>query len=239
MSHKASAYMRELTQAPNGEFLTRNEKLFGLILADYHQAGTRHTFPSLATLAADCLMDERMARRVLQSMERKGVVRRIRPVFQYRGITSFYIFPEIDKEGAVAPLPTPKKEGTVAPLKNCINGLVQKEGRRRAEGGQKGGKITPLYKKEELVTVTSNTPLPPASGGKPIAHKPRRFTRRQRAAQVGVYNPERNATPWNFPDDPRAQELSDRNPQDLTIEELSYLFEAQAREKEKRLQQIN
>jgi hypothetical protein len=183
MSHKASAYMRELTKAPNGEFLTRNEKLFGLILADYHQAGTRHTFPSLSTLAADCLMDERSARRVLHSMERKGIVKRIRPVFQYRGITTFYIFPAIDGD---------QKEDTATPLKEG----GQKEGRRRAEGGQKGDKTLPPYK-EELVTVTikPTTPLPPspqaAKGGKlqdiaPVSNgtPPKTTPRKKRIAEA-------------------------------------------------------
>lgn len=110
--------------APNGVKLTRTEKLVALVLADYHQIGDKHTFPSLVSLAGESLMDERMCRRTLASLEEKGVILRVKPDVQFRGVTTFYTFPEIDKEGSGTPLKKPRKEG-------------DKGGGRGAEGGRK------------------------------------------------------------------------------------------------------
>lgn len=124
MSWKAAGYVKEMVVAPNGVKLTRTEKLVALVLADYHQMGDKHTFPSIATMAGESLMDERMCRRTIASLEEKGVILRVKPDLQYRGVTTFYTFPEVDKEGAHTPLKKPKKEG-------------DKGGGRGAEGGQK------------------------------------------------------------------------------------------------------
>jgi hypothetical protein len=172
---KASAYIKELIVCPNGERITRSEKLVALVLAEFHQVST---FPSVRTIAEDSLMDERACRRLLASLERKGVILREHGDRQGRGQTTFYFFPAITAErGAwassffamkrtefAAPdrpkgpkrveIPK-KKEGTAAPLFL---------GERRTEGGQKEDKIGAAYKEEqEQEQKLRTTPLPPSA----------------------------------------------------------------------------
>ena len=102
-----------------------------------------------------------------------------------------------------------------------------------------GGKRQRQYK-EVRETKRESKKLPPtpiASQRGSVPH--RRQTRKQRRALVGIYDPERDATPTTFPDDPRAQEISDRIAHDdktLTLSDLGYFHDAQAQEKRKRIQ---
>jgi hypothetical protein len=103
------------------------------VLADSHQDKAKtYTFPSVSTIAEDALMDERVCRRLLASIERKGVIERVHPEVQYRGITTFYRFPALDKEGG-QPVPPSKND---------------KGDRRGTEGGPKGDE-SPITNKEE------------------------------------------------------------------------------------------
>jgi len=123
MSWKASAYVKSLIDCPSGDRITRNEKLVALVLADSHQDKAHaHTFPSVENIAEDSLMSKRECQRVLASLEQKGVISRVRPEVQYRGVNTFYKFPHIDKEGC-QPVTLPKNKD------------VQKDGEK---GGQKG-----------------------------------------------------------------------------------------------------
>jgi hypothetical protein len=129
MSWRASAYIKALVMCPNGERISRTEKLVGLVLADSHQdKASLFTFPSVRMIAEDSLMDERVARRLLASLERKGVIERERAESQGRGQTTFYRFPALDgarveKGGHGVPLP----DGSFS-------------GKRGTEGGRKEDK---------------------------------------------------------------------------------------------------
>ena len=73
MSWKAAGKVKELT-----EDITRSEKLTLLILADYYSDATGRCDPSIGRLADECLISERHLVRVLQSLDRKGLIRIIK-----------------------------------------------------------------------------------------------------------------------------------------------------------------
>lgn len=100
MSVRAVAYMKELHTCPNGEIVTRTEKLIGIVLGDSHQdRANRRTFPSVDMIAEDGMVSERTCQRVLASLERKGVIRREYPGGIGRGKTTYYFFPALDDKG--------------------------------------------------------------------------------------------------------------------------------------------
>lgn len=71
MSWKASGYVKELRKG-----LTVTEKFVLLILAEYHSTEHKAAWPSVATLAADCLMTERGVQQILMRLiENKFIVR--------------------------------------------------------------------------------------------------------------------------------------------------------------------
>lgn len=134
MSWRASGYMKMLRICPNGERITRNEKLVGLVLADSHQDKSHtYTFPSVEGIAEDSIMSKRECQRVLASLEAKGVIQRVRPEVQFRGVTTFYRFPALEEEGRQA-VTLPDTEG-------------------RQKGGQKGDrrvtKTAPYIEEQE------------------------------------------------------------------------------------------
>jgi Helix-turn-helix domain len=144
MSWRASAYIKEMKVCPKGEPLTRSEKLVAYALADSHQdRGNSHTFPSVEVLAEDSLMTKRECQRILASLECKGVITRIRPTVQFRGVTTFYRFPLLD-DTRVRVTPKPplrkKKGDTQATLNLPV---------RVTEGCQKGDISRPVYKEEQ------------------------------------------------------------------------------------------
>jgi hypothetical protein len=112
VSHRATLYAKELRTGPSGELVTKLEKLVLYALADYHQdkLGT-NTYPSVSTLAEESLMDERSCRRLLASLEAKGVIQRLRGERQGRSHVTFYRFVELDK----AAVENTQKGGLCAP----------------------------------------------------------------------------------------------------------------------------
>jgi len=157
MSWKASAYVKTLVECPNGERISRTEKLVALVLADSHQEKAHaFTFPSVKTIAEDSLMDPRVCRRVLASLERKGVIERQRAQNQGRGQLTFYRFPALDslkpKGGQVVPLSLPNKA-------DAVSSLFLAE--RRTEGGRKEDKTAPPSIEEQEQELKNTTPPNP------------------------------------------------------------------------------
>ncbi len=74
MSWKASAYVKELVFAPNGERLTRSEKLLLLVLADYHDERLNEAWPSVKSWAEDAMMSEQRLKELRTGLIRKGVI---------------------------------------------------------------------------------------------------------------------------------------------------------------------
>lgn len=153
MSWQASAYVKELVVCPNGERLTRTEKLVALILADSHQIrAERCTYPSVREMAADALIDLRTCRRLLTSLAQKGVIEILRPERQGAGKINCYRFPQLDKGGQDTLLFYAK---------------------RGAEGGQKEDKSGtpphPLLGRTRTRTKTNPPPSPsPQAGGETL-----------------------------------------------------------------------
>jgi hypothetical protein len=139
---------------PNGERISRAEKLVALVLADSHQdkASTR-TFPAMKMIAADSLMDPRVCRRIMASLERKGVIEREREANQGRGQITFYRFPALDEKG------------------DMVSSFFQ--GKRRTEGGRKEDKTAiPPIEEQEQEPKQKLHPLPPQAGGGCAAPSP-------------------------------------------------------------------
>ncbi len=137
MSWRASAYIKELLVCPNGDQISRTEKLVAMILADSHQDKAKaYTFPAVATIAADAVMDERVCRRILGALERKGVIFRERAERQGRGQMTYYRFPALDGEAK-----TQLQKG------DTMSSFFS--GERGTEGGPKGDKNGVAYKEEQ------------------------------------------------------------------------------------------
>jgi hypothetical protein len=89
MSWKATAFVKDLR-----ENLTVPEKFVLLILADYHRSDDKVAWPSVSTLAYDCLMEERSVSRILSRLEEKQFIRRLAGCG--RGKMSVYQFIGLD-----------------------------------------------------------------------------------------------------------------------------------------------
>ena len=98
MSWQASAYIKKLRAAPNGERITAYEKLILLHLADAHNEDRGICWPSQPTIADDCMVSVRHVQNLLHALEKKGVIRVIRPERNGRGRYLSYSFPELDVE---------------------------------------------------------------------------------------------------------------------------------------------
>ena len=156
MSWRASAYIKQLVVCPNGERITRTEKLVALVLADSHQdKASARTYPAVKMIAEDSLMDPRVCRRVLAALERKGVIERERATNQGRGQITFYRFPELDSKQV-----SPEKEDTMSSF------FLAK---RRTEGGRKEDKTAPPSIEEQEQELKTNYPLYPPQAGEPGA----------------------------------------------------------------------
>lgn len=165
MSHRATLYAKELRICPNGELVSKMEKLVLYALADYHQDKMGvYTFPSVERIAEESLMDNRSCRRLLASLECKGVIERQRGEHQGRGHLTFYRFPQLDshpsKQRPLAGDPVLKadaKGGQAVPLSEQI--LLSKRG---TKGGQKADIIHLPYLEEqerEQEPITPPRPL--------------------------------------------------------------------------------
>jgi len=153
VSHRATLYTKDLQVCPNGEAVSRMEKLVLYALADYHQDRLGvNTYPSVASLAEESLMDERMCRRLLASLERKGVLAREWGENQGRSHVTFYRFLQLDQAGKGG-CPRPPSAAAVS-------------GERGTKGGQKGGKSgTPSMEEQEQEQKQILPPIPPQAGG--------------------------------------------------------------------------
>lgn len=161
MSSKASAYAKELIVCPNGELVSRGEKLVLIVLADAHQVRKeRFTYPSIDAIAPEALCDRRTCQRHMAGLERKGVILRLRPPNQGRGMQVFYFFPALDE------IP----EGWQDAALFCGHEIGGKGGKRAAEGRQKGGNLfaPPVgraqERKQQLKQKQVQPPYPPQAG---------------------------------------------------------------------------
>src|SRR5689334_16098734 len=102
-SWEATRWAKKIIVCPNGELITRTEKLLLQIIADYH--GDNGCTATVATLAGDALLSRRQAHRLLASLERKRVLR----VQKARGLSSRY-FLNLDAAVRRPPVGAPIEE---------------------------------------------------------------------------------------------------------------------------------
>ena len=78
MSWANTAYIKKLNVTPDGQPLSKSEKLLLFVLADYHNEDSNEAWVSLARLAAQSLQSPSGTIRLLQGLERKNVLQIIR-----------------------------------------------------------------------------------------------------------------------------------------------------------------
>ena len=152
MSWQATAYVKTLVTAPNGEPITRSEKLLLFVLADSHNAGRRVAWPSVTTMAFDCLMSERQIQYILRSVEPKGIIEIIRPLRTGRGYYQCYRFVALDADCDVK-----QKGAMVAPF--SAPETAQEPCKTTHKRTKEGCKIARLHKEsgiEQGTLVTKN-----------------------------------------------------------------------------------
>ena len=98
MSWEAVDYIEKLRTAPNGQKITKDEKLVLLYLAGAHNEGIGLAWRSVRTISADCHISLRQVQVILRDLERKGVIEIIRPTKNGRGRFLRYGFPELDAQ---------------------------------------------------------------------------------------------------------------------------------------------
>ena len=146
MSHAANIYVKKLEAAPNGDVIPASERALLWYLADCHseEAGGI-AWPSMKTLAKHMDLGERQVRRLVTSVEKKGIIGRIAQTRENGSCqsNSFY-FVELQ---ALPIAPAPRFLTCAKPKKN---------GGKRPKNGAK-----PVEKPEEDTPPT----LTPMSGG--------------------------------------------------------------------------
>lgn len=129
--------VKELTRTLDGVPFTRDAKFVYLLLADYHNAARRTSWPSVVQLASEALMAERHCRRQLRWLEVHGEIRQVSTGVG-RGAVCEYLFLRLDVEekgGQPVPLSGTEKGDTIGPPSAPERGT---------EGGQKGDWESPL-----------------------------------------------------------------------------------------------
>jgi hypothetical protein len=153
MSWKATAYVKELTVAPNGARITPAEKLLLFVLADYHHTNKDIIWPSQATLAEEALTTERNIRRLVDSLVDKGLLEV--QTFAGRGATAAYRFTANLTE-TKGNQPAQEKEDGLSPFPS------EETGRKADIGDAKSGRKednsdTAIRKNREPVSTTGNS----------------------------------------------------------------------------------
>lgn len=122
MSWKATAYIKDVYVAPNGEKLLPLEKLVSFNIADSYNNDRGFAWTSEPLLAQQSLCSVRHLRRVLANIERKGLlsIRRHR----VRGWANEYSFPEMPRG-----TPCPPNEGSKGDME-ALQGGQQRAPRR-------------------------------------------------------------------------------------------------------------
>lgn len=94
MSWAATAYIKNLRRAPNGEPITKGEKLVLIILSDYYHDEKGYAWPSLSRLADESLHSRRGVVLTLHALERKGLLCIVRsPDAVTKRVSNHYRFP--------------------------------------------------------------------------------------------------------------------------------------------------
>jgi hypothetical protein len=97
VSFKATQYVKHLTTAPDGSRITPSEKGVLMQLADDHNEDRGCAWPRITKLAPRCNMHEVHCRRLIRSLEKKGLLESTPDLRDNGGRTSNqYRFPAID-----------------------------------------------------------------------------------------------------------------------------------------------
>jgi len=184
MSHAASAYVKELRVAPNGEPVSPTEKALLTVLADDHRKEVGFAWSSMKTIAANACMTVRTARRHIAELERKGIIRRVAMRREYDGGQSSndYVFPGLDGDNGRPAEGSPEREQWKQRVREIVR--TPRSELTGGEGGKtrvnRGGKcptppvkndlpprseLTALEPLKEPSMEPEASPLPPASGG--------------------------------------------------------------------------
>ena len=95
MSWKATSWAKDVLTCPNGQKITRSEKLLLMVMADQHTTHQEMVFVSQKNLSIESILSVRHLRRTLDSLEKKGVIKTETGLG--RGNLSGYSFPQLRK----------------------------------------------------------------------------------------------------------------------------------------------
>ncbi len=176
MSWKGTAFVKEIRSG-----LTVTEKFVLLMLGEYHHSESRSTWPSIQTIAQDCLMTERAVQGILSRLEQKEFIKR--DLGGGRGRTTAYKIVGLDcKKGELETVITGSP----------INKDIGQKGERNPEpSGNKP--CTAMQRNKERTGLTGGTvnntpPTPPQAGGikKRDLQKVEREIRNRSGAWIGL-----------------------------------------------------
>lgn len=137
MSWKASGFVKEVTG------ITRSEKLLLLLLGDYYDESRGWAWPGIERLASEGMMSVRHTIRLLQSLERKGVIE----ISRSEGSVNRYRFRGYSTPDTVSPVTsdvTPTRdiwmspEPSIEPTKMMTTEREKYEGVMKLTGTQSG-----------------------------------------------------------------------------------------------------
>lgn len=127
MSHKATNYVTELCRCPNGQKLTRSEKLLMFVLADRHNKDSGTAHPSIGRLAHEALMSIRQVQRCLRKLVEKGVLKVEAGGGSHRN-TNLYSFHNIDGTGDIlTPAEGPERVTSLAATGDILTPVESRE----------------------------------------------------------------------------------------------------------------
>lgn len=95
MSWRATGYIKELSIAPNGELLTRSEKLLLLMLAECHSNHDHTSSLSLEILSSVAGLSDQRTHKLLARLQYKGVIA-LRDCGQSASHSVSYTFPGLE-----------------------------------------------------------------------------------------------------------------------------------------------
>jgi Helix-turn-helix domain len=123
MSWKATGFVKELKEG-----LSVTEKFVLLVLADYHRTDDKGAWPSLRTLASDCLMTERGVQQIIARLVEGEFLEKISGCG--RGNVSGYRIIGIDGKGE------PQTSNAHSSFAHSSNGGAEKDERKRVKDAQ-------------------------------------------------------------------------------------------------------
>ena len=132
MSWVATSYVKKLRVAPNGEVITKGEKLVLFVLSDYYHDESGYAWASLSHLAQESLHTRSGVIKTLQALEQKGVLAILRSEdAATKRVTNRYRFPALEASDSRTPLVNSVDQSSQLRRPGLVNSVDQSSQLRR------------------------------------------------------------------------------------------------------------